>query len=214
MGQVTKGKVKESLHPGREPAHDNRQALAIITTPNPVSARMPKNKQPARKGPMAIALAAIVALGAAFLGINPDQLRSGNIDGAIEAVEQVSQRVGGHAGADASPVPAAEDPAGYSGGSGDGWAPFLPSEARKTVTLIQQGGPFPYRQDGTTFGNREKRLPPRERGWYREYTVESPGLSHRGPRRIVTGGHPPTEWYYTADHYDSFQSFTPPARTH
>jgi ribonuclease T1 len=93
------------------------------------------------------------------------------------------------------------------------WPAFLPGEARRTVALIQHGGPFPYRQDGTTFGNRERRLPQRERGWYREYTVDTPGLRHRGARRIITGGHPPKDWHYTDDHYESFRSFTPPAAT-
>lgn len=74
-----------------------------------------------------------------------------------------------------------------------------------TIALIQQGGPFPYpEKDGTTFGNREGRLPKEPRGYYREYTVPTPGLSHRGPRRIVTGGNPPTYYYLTVDHYDSF----------
>ena len=59
------------------------------------------------------------------------------------------------------------------------------------------------------FGNREGHLPRKPRGWYREYTVETPGLSHRGARRIVTGGDPPREWYYTDDHYDSFRPFDP-----
>ena len=81
----------------------------------------------------------------------------------------------------------------------------LPREALDTIALIQRGGPFPHRQDGSTFGNREGRLPRQPRGWYREYTVDTPGLSHRGARRIVTGGHPPREWYYTDDHYDSFR---------
>ena len=57
------------------------------------------------------------------------------------------------------------------------------------------------------FGNRERRLPPKPRGWYREYTVDTPGVGHRGARRIVTGGRPPSEWYYTDDHYDSFRQF-------
>ncbi|MFY2764717.1 ribonuclease domain-containing protein [Arenimonas sp. MALMAid1274] len=81
----------------------------------------------------------------------------------------------------------------------------LPPEAERTLALIARGGPFPYRQDGGVFGNRERRLPPRPRGHYREYTVDTPGLSHRGPRRIVTGGDPPTEFWYTDDHYDSFR---------
>lgn len=87
---------------------------------------------------------------------------------------------------------------------------FLPAEARQTITLIQRGGPFPHRQDGSVFGNREQRLPQRPRGYYREYTVETPGLSHRGARRIVTGGQPPDVWYYTDDHYDTFRSFNVP----
>ena len=88
---------------------------------------------------------------------------------------------------------------------------FLPDEARDTIALIRRGGPFPHPQDGSTFQNREGLLPARARGWYREYTVETPGLSHRGARRIVTGGDPPEAWYYTDDHYDSFRAFAVPA---
>ncbi len=79
----------------------------------------------------------------------------------------------------------------------------LPSEARDTVVLIKKGGPFPYRKDGTVFGNFEKRLPPHERGYYREYTVPTPGSRDRGARRIVTGK--AGEIYYTDDHYESFK---------
>ena len=76
----------------------------------------------------------------------------------------------------------------------------------QTLALIQQGGPFPYpNKDGTTFYNREGKLPAQSQGYYREYTVPTPGVSHRGARRIVTGGHPPTVYYLTVDHYDSFQ---------
>ena len=84
---------------------------------------------------------------------------------------------------------------------------FLPAEAHRTIALIQRGGPFPYRQDDGVFGNREGHLPRQPRGWYREYTVDTPGLGHRGARRIITGGQPPREWYYTDDHYDSFRRF-------
>ena len=87
---------------------------------------------------------------------------------------------------------------------------FLPDEARQTIALIQRGGPYPHRQDGGIFGNREGHLPDKPRGWYREYTVATPGLGHRGARRIVTGGNPPREWYYTADHYESFRPFSVP----
>jgi len=84
----------------------------------------------------------------------------------------------------------------------------LPSEARHTRRLIGQGGPFPYRKDGTTFFNRERLLPSKPRGYYREYTVRTPGASNRGARRIVCGGQEPTKpsnCYYTADHYASFR---------
>jgi ribonuclease T1 len=84
----------------------------------------------------------------------------------------------------------------------------LPREAQRTHQLILSGGPFPYDKDGTVFFNRERLLPPKERGYYREYTVKTPGARNRGARRIVCGGKPPTEpsaCYYTADHYASFQ---------
>lgn len=84
---------------------------------------------------------------------------------------------------------------------------FLPVEARDTIVLILQGGPYPYRQDDSTFGNREGHLPHRPHGYYHEYTVDTPDLDHRGARRIVTGGDPPEAWYYTDDHYDSFRAF-------
>lgn len=84
---------------------------------------------------------------------------------------------------------------------------FLPSEARGTLRSIANGGPFPHRQDGGVFGNREGLLPHKPRGYYREYTVDTPGLDHRGARRIVTGGDPPEVWYYTDDHYGSFRAF-------
>lgn len=85
--------------------------------------------------------------------------------------------------------------------------PFLPPEADAVITRIQRGGPYPYPQDGSTFGNYEGHLPRQPRGWYHEYTVPTPGLSHRGMRRIVTGGNPPRAWYYSADHYRSFRQF-------
>ena len=96
--------------------------------------------------------------------------------------------------------------------SNDPLPPFLPPEARQTIALIQRGGPYPHRQDGSVFGNREQRLPERPRGYYREFTVETPGAPNRGARRIVTGGDPPTGWFYTDDHYETFRSFdVPPA---
>jgi guanyl-specific ribonuclease Sa len=81
----------------------------------------------------------------------------------------------------------------------------LPPEAHATLRLIAAGGPFPYDRDGSVFQNREGRLPAQPRGYYREYTVETPGSPDRGARRIVTGGDPPTEFFYTDDHYRSFR---------
>jgi ribonuclease T1 len=78
----------------------------------------------------------------------------------------------------------------------------IPPEARQTLDLIKQNGPFPYPQDGKTFGNRERRLPLRAQGYYREYTVKTPGARDRGARRIIAGNG--SEFYYTEDHYRSF----------
>ena len=85
----------------------------------------------------------------------------------------------------------------------------LPPEAIETIALIQKGGPFPYRKDGTVFQNREGLLPQKPRGYYREYTVPTPGSRDRGARRIVTGGKPPEVFYYTHDHYRSFRQVEP-----
>ena len=79
----------------------------------------------------------------------------------------------------------------------------LPPEARQTVLLIRRGGPFPYERDGVVFGNFERLLPVRERGYYREYTVPTPGVKHRGARRVVSGRS--GDLYYTDDHYKSFR---------
>ncbi len=87
----------------------------------------------------------------------------------------------------------------------------LPSQGSQTYGLIRQGGPFPHEKDGVVFGNRERLLPLHQRGYYREYTVKTPGVSHRGTRRIVCGGQPktPDDCYYTADHYASFRKIVP-----
>ncbi len=79
----------------------------------------------------------------------------------------------------------------------------LPSEARATIALIRKGGPFPYAKDGAIFGNREQVLPRQNRGYYREYTVKTPGERTRGARRIIWGKG--GEFYYTDDHYNHFR---------
>ncbi len=84
----------------------------------------------------------------------------------------------------------------------------LPAEAQRTESLIRSGGPFPHAKDGSVFFNRERHLPRQNRGYYREYTVRTPGSSDRGARRIVCGGRVPATpeaCYYTADHYNSFR---------
>ena len=83
----------------------------------------------------------------------------------------------------------------------------LPIEARTTLSLIRQGGPFPYEKDGVVFGNYEHRLPEQRRGYYHEYTVQTPHFRSRGARRIIVGGKPPdrVDYFYTGDHYASFQ---------
>ena len=97
---------------------------------------------------------------------------------------------------------AVETPASTSGAYA---ATGLPVEAIATLQAIADGGPFQYDRDGTVFQNREGLLPQRPRGYYREYTVGTPGSDDRGARRIVAGGDPPEVYYYTDDHYRSFR---------
>ena len=88
----------------------------------------------------------------------------------------------------------------------------LPAQAQQTDRLIRAGGPFESAKDGSVFGNRERNLPRRPRGHYREYTVKTPGAKNRGARRIVCGGTPPTApevCFYTDDHYASFRRIAP-----
>ncbi|MGW2834016.1 ribonuclease domain-containing protein [Streptomyces sp. NPDC001286] len=97
---------------------------------------------------------------------------------------------------DATTTPASSGPATVQ-------ASRLPAEARRTLALIDEGGPFPYAKDGAVFGNFEGLLPRQRRGYYHEYTVPTPGSRDRGARRIVTGQG--GEIYYTDDHYQSFE---------
>jgi ribonuclease T1 len=79
----------------------------------------------------------------------------------------------------------------------------LPKEAQNTLRLVKTQGPFPYKRDGVIFGNFEGRLPKKPRGYYKEFTVPTPGARDRGTRRIVTGRN--SEYYYTDDHYETFR---------
>lgn len=112
----------------------------------------------------------------------------------------------------ALPTPtAAEAPPGPLESRG-GRVVGLPQEAFDTLRLIEAGGPYPYDRDGTVFQNREGRLPSRPRGYYREYTVDTPGSPDRGARRLVTGGNPPSEFFYTDDHYRTFRQIEATSR--
>ena len=94
------------------------------------------------------------------------------------------------------------------GFSGDIGITALPPEARQTLALIKAAGPFPHSRDGVVFGNREGQLPKQARGYYREYTVKTPGARDRGARRIVAGRG--GEFYYTEDHYRTFRRIIEP----
>ena len=115
------------------------------------------------------------------------------------------------AGGDAAPAPAPATSdaatATRDGGSAAAYPAFLPAEARPVLDAIARGGPYRYRQDGGVFQNRERRLPAQPRGYYHEFTVDTPGSDDRGARRIITGGNPPVEYWYTDDHYRSFRRF-------
>ena len=101
-------------------------------------------------------------------------------------------------------APAAAQPAdGERAASATVAAAALPAEAREVLERIAQGGPFAYKRDGIVFGNFEKQLPARKKGWYHEYTVPTPGAKNRGARRIITGHD--GELYYTDDHYSTFR---------
>lgn len=109
-------------------------------------------------------------------------------------------------------LPAVARPEGSASAAASVSLQSLPEEARETYRSILSGGPFPHDKDGTVFGNRERQLPQMSRGYYREYTVRTPGASNRGARRIVCGGEPPQRpevCYYTGDHYASFNRIAP-----
>jgi guanyl-specific ribonuclease Sa len=113
---------------------------------------------------------------------------------------RTSERAGRVEGPAPAPEIATEAPA----------AQGLPPQALTTLESIDRGGPFEYDRDGTVFQNREGLLPQRPSGYYREYTVDTPGSRDRGARRIVTGGDPPEVYYYTDDHYRSFRRIEGP----
>ena len=124
-----------------------------------------------------------------------------------QAVDQAASRTSERAQDRASER--ASDRASRQGADGLGTVAVgdLPAEARQTLALIREGGPYPYEKDGTVFGNYERKLPRQRRGYYTEYTVKTPQVRSRGARRIIAGGPDgrPTEFYYTDDHYQTFR---------
>ncbi|WP_327282482.1 guanine-specific ribonuclease N1 and T1 [Streptomyces sp. NBC_00597] len=116
-----------------------------------------------------------------------------------------SAAAGVSSGADAPASPSARvSVPAWAKGMATVRADALPAQARDVLALIDKGGPYPYRQDGTVFGNFEKVLPRQKRGYYHEFTVNTPGERDRGARRIVTGEG--GEFFYTDDHYDTFKA--------
>lgn len=120
----------------------------------------------------------------------------------LSGTQEAPVRPGVSAGSTAAPAPAAPAPAVTDSGVEPVPASSLPQEARETLALIARGGPYPYERDGAVFGNFERLLPRKPGGYYKEFTVRTPGESDRGARRIVTGQS--GEKYYTPDHYESF----------
>ncbi|MEU4726674.1 ribonuclease domain-containing protein [Streptomyces sp. NPDC023588] len=121
---------------------------------------------------------------------------------AASAGASASGRVGAEPSAPASA--ASSGAPGWAKGLATVRADALPQQARDVLALIDKGGPYPYRQDGTVFGNFEKVLPRQKRGYYHEFTVRTPGERDRGARRIVTGEG--GEFFYTDDHYETFKA--------
>ncbi|AUG77128.1 hypothetical protein CFP65_2288 [Kitasatospora sp. MMS16-BH015] len=158
-----------------------------------------------------IAVPAFVVL--ALVGASACASSGGAAKPAAAASTASPARTGTGVTAKPSPPPAKPGTPAASG-SRSSWVPDnpsladvcrskLPSQARDTLTLIDKGGPYPYRNDGIVFENRESRLPKQATGYYHEYTVVTPGSDDRGARRVVTGS--VGEEYWTSDHYATFQ---------
>lgn len=147
--------------------------------------------------------------------MTPFARRLAGLVGLLVVVALVWWGTGGGPDDGGSDAPAATATSAPSGGAPSGLPELplldaitipiseLPPEAVDTLGLIEAGGPYPFAKDGSVFANREKLLPLEKRGYYREYTVPTPGSPDRGARRIVVGGQ--GEAYYSADHYETFQ---------
>jgi ribonuclease T1 len=149
--------------------------------------------------PLLLAGLVVLALfafgGTGFLG----QVTENTTPGAASTAEPGPGAASGTPAAPAPPAPAPENPSGLP----EVGESALPAEGRSVLNLIRAGGPYRYSQDDQAFGNFERILPRRDRGYYREYTVPTPGEPDRGARRIVAGAG--GDKYYTDDHYESFK---------
>jgi ribonuclease T1 len=139
-----------------------------------------------------LVLLALLAGGYLLSAVRPDRGGADRVGGRPAATADVTS---GTTGTPAVAAPGDARLPTVGGGT-------LPPEARRTLRLIERGGPFPHERDGADFANAERLLPVRARGWYREYTVPTPGEADRGARRIVAGRDGTR--YYTADHYATF----------
>jgi ribonuclease T1 len=155
----------------------------------------------------ALAVVLVLALGAVLVGLVGSGASGGSeaVPGGSGATARATRAATPSSPARRSPPSAARTTGTRDAASGLRVVALaeLPREAQQTVALVDAGGPFPYSQDGVTFGNYERVLPAHPRGWYREYTVRTPGSRDRGPRRIVTGDDDRLV-FYTADHYVTF----------
>ena len=148
-------------------------------------------------------LAGLVVLAFVLAGMPQTGTAPPGADRPAPSQSTTSQPGAGQPATPAAPATPATPGVANTSGLPEVRASELPDEARRTLALIARGGPYPYTRDDVTFGNFERILPRKSSGYYKEYTVPTPGESDRGARRIVAGK--AGEKYYTPDHYNSFK---------
>ena len=196
---------KSSIPPARARAPNEKDVVALSSRKSPL-AGMGIGRKIAT---IALAVLAVIALLAVLTGRGGGGGASSSPSSKFSPATYSDGPSGSSSGPSAGGSGRASSGATASGTSGDGDAADvvpvaqLPAQARATLKLIDAGGPFPYSRDGIVFANREGRLPKHPRGWYHEYTVETPGESDRGARRLIQGKDGTI--YYTGDHYESFR---------
>ncbi|MFH8341629.1 ribonuclease domain-containing protein [Streptomyces sp. AM6-12] len=164
--------------------------MLSLSRPSPPASERPRTRPPGRplSRPLSRLLAGLLVVLAVLLAGCSPKVSTG--DGTT------GSRTGSASSSAATP--------GWARGMATVPASRLPAEARRTLALIDRGGPYPYTRDGIVFGNFERHLPKHQRGYYHEYTVPTPRSRDRGARRIITGQG--GEFYYTDDHYNSFRA--------